>query len=438
MTTDRSSEPGSDTAPTGSLPAPRSPLMSGGRLLAAASLAALTMAGAIVFVVAGAGSAATSHPALAAADIALSVGAASTEPNDQHASAPAILPPAADPDASSLLWAPDSASAGEAGGDGPLPGPAGPAGPAAPPAGMLLQLPDTVTVPAGFTGAFTDGDLTLPADGPVDGHTFPAGVQFPTDGPALPPPAQSADGPANGEPTGTEHSAAPLAPVPAPATTQSSVTAPLPVVDVTTPAPVLGVTTPAGTAMPPSTVAPPSTTPSSTVTPRTSTGATTAPATPAGSTTAPGSTIPSTTPTVTASTAASPTSTSTPGPTSSSIEVDSDTVEFGDVKIGTTADRVVRVTNRGTDSVAVQISDLSTDDGANPASTQGSPTTAPLRLPFIATDGCSGRRLEPGGSCALTYVYAPTSNAPSAGTHTISVNGAILVLHLHGNGDAPA
>ncbi len=104
------------------------------------------------------------------------------------------------------------------------------------------------------------------------------------------------------------------------------------------------------------------------------------------------------------------------------IAVDADTVDFGTVTIGDSAQQTVTVSNDGD-------ADLILDTISTP--------NTPFALP-AGDDGCSGTTLPPSEQCEFTLGFAPTTGGSFSGTVTVPSNDSDTVVTLSGTGQEPA
>jgi len=94
-------------------------------------------------------------------------------------------------------------------------------------------------------------------------------------------------------------------------------------------------------------------------------------------------------------------------------------VDFGEVRVGTTAEQRVTLTNN------------------NPATTVTLTTVNDIqRAPWAGVGTCNGARLVPGGSCFFTFSFSPTTFGPQVASTFVIVNGQNVAMNLFGTGDS--
>lgn len=105
------------------------------------------------------------------------------------------------------------------------------------------------------------------------------------------------------------------------------------------------------------------------------------------------------------------------------ISVSPTAVDFGTVTVGQSTTQDITVTNDGTQYLEVD-------------------ATAALTAPFsIANDGCANQMITPGGTCAITVSYDPTSEGTDSGTANVTSDDpdeATVAVALAGTGTSSA
>jgi hypothetical protein len=107
------------------------------------------------------------------------------------------------------------------------------------------------------------------------------------------------------------------------------------------------------------------------------------------------------------------------------IAIDTTAIDFGNVAIGSTAERTVTVTNTGTTSFG-------------PLNMFGGAPPSPV---FDASQSCQGKTLPAGGSCQITYEFSPTAAGLATDTSSFTIspttsqsNGEDFTVTLRGTG----